>query len=238
MKDPPSQYPITVKSREHLKKTAELYDFTPTEVFRTSTFYLMWLGFAFGCSSGLLVISQLVPFAVSQGVPSQALATMGLVVGALGSVSGRIVSGWVSDGIGRLNTLRIALAISTIAIPMMYWVGSEVIWLYVMVFVVYFCYGTQASVNASTVSDFWGIKHSGVNYALLFTGWGVAGIIGPTIGGILFDRYHNYKIAFYSAAVLSAIALGCNLIARRPTPPQNLGTVRELGTLRPDTQLT
>jgi len=94
--------------------------------------------------------------------------------------------------------------------------------LYVMVFVVYWCYGTQLSVNASTTSDFWGTKNAGINYGLLFTAWGVAGIIGPRIGGKLFDKYQNYKAAFYTAGVLAAVALVCELLARRPTPPREV----------------
>ena len=176
----------------------------------------MWLGFGLGSSAGLMVISQLVPFAKSQGIPSAALATMGLVVGAAGNVSGRVVSGWLSDVLGRLNTLRVILAISMIAMPALYRVGANVAALYVGVFVVYFCYGAQASVNPATVSDFWGTKHAGVNYGLLFSAWGVAGIIGPTIGGVLFDRYRNYEAAFYVAGALAAIALVCEIAARRP----------------------
>src|ERR1700730_7856822 len=155
------------------------------------------VGFGLGSSAGLLIISQLVPFARSQGIPGVALATMTLAVGALGNVSGRILSGWLSDVLGRLNTLRVVLAISTVAIPVLYWAGAHVLAVYVMVFIVYFCYGAQASVNPATVSDFWGNKHAGTNYALIFTTWGVAGVIAPTIGGVLFDKYKNYEAAFY-----------------------------------------
>ena len=70
----------------------------------------------------------------------------------------------------------------------------------VAVFVVYWCYGTQLSVNGSATSDFWGTKNAGINYGMLFTAWGVAGIIGPRIGGVLFDKYKNYQAAFYTAA--------------------------------------
>ncbi len=91
--------------------------------------------------------------------------------------------------------------------------------LYILVFAVYWCYGTQLSVNASTTSDFWGTKNAGINYGLLFTAWGVAGIIGPRIGGVLFDKYKNYKAAFYTAAVLAVVALVCEFIARRPQVP-------------------
>ena len=88
--------------------------------------------------------------------------------------------------------------------------------LYLAVFVVYWCYGTQLSVNGAAASDFWGTKNAGVNYGLLFTAWGVAGIIGPRIGGVLFDKYQNYEAAFYTASALAAVALGCELLARRP----------------------
>ena len=195
------------------------YDFTPMEVLCTPAFYFMWVGFGLGSSAGLLIISQLVPFARSQGIPGVALATMTLAVGASGNVSGRILSGWLSDILGRLNTLRVVLAISTVAIPVMYWVGAHVFSVYVMVYIVYFCYGAQASVNPAAISDFWGTKYAGANYGLLFTAWGVAGIIGPTIGGVLFDKYRNYEAAFYAAAILAAIAFVCVLAARRPQVP-------------------
>ena len=87
-----------------------------------------------------------------------------------------------------------------------------------MVFVVYWCYGTQLSVNASTTSDFWGTKNAGINYGLFFTAWGVAGIIGPYIGGQLFDRFKNYQAAFYIGAALSAVALAFALLTRQPGP--------------------
>jgi OFA family oxalate/formate antiporter-like MFS transporter len=108
------------------------------------------------------------------------------------------------------------IGISMIAMPALYAVGSNVGALYLAVFVVYWCYGTQLSVNGVAVSDFWGTRNAGVNYGLLFTAWGVAGIIGPRIGGVLFDRYHNYQAAFYTAAALAAVALLCELLVKRP----------------------
>ena len=201
-----------------LNFAADVYHFTPGEVLKTPSFYLLWLGFGLGSTAGLMVISQLIPFAKNQGVASPTLATLGLVVGAGGNVSGRILSGWLSDLMGRLNTLRIVLAISTAAMPALYWVGKHVAEFYALIFIVYFCYGTQASVNASTTSDFWGTRNAGTNYGLLFTAWGFAGVLGPTIGGVLFDKYRNYGAAFYAASALALVALICVLLARRPKP--------------------
>ena len=217
LKNPPAGYkPAGWSPAPASKVAATTYEFQPGEVVATPTFYFMWIAYALGTSAGLMVISQLVPFAKSQGVSSDALAYMGLVVGAVGNAGGRILSGWLSDALGRLNVLRLMILISAIAMPILYAVGSNVPLLYAAVFIVYWCYGTQLSVNGSATSDFWGTKNAGINYGILFTAWGVAGIVGPRIGGVLFDKYKNYQYAFYTAAVLAVVALLCELMAKRP----------------------
>ena len=221
LRNPPAGYrPAGWTPAPAAKAAATTYEFSPGEVLKTPTFYFMWIAYALGTSAGLMVISQLVPFAKSVKISSEAIATMGLVVGAIGNASGRILSGWMSDALGRLNVLRLMIAISMIAMPVLYSVGGSVGPLYVMVFIVYWCYGTQLSVNASTTSDFWGTKNAGINYGMLFTAWGVAGIIGPRIAGVLFDKYKNYEQAFYWAGGLALIALLCELAAKRPALPQ------------------
>jgi OFA family oxalate/formate antiporter-like MFS transporter len=218
LKNPPARYkpagwtpaPATAKT------SATTQEFTPSEVLKTPAFYFMWIAYALGASAGLMVISQLVPFAKSVHISSAALATLTLVIGAAGNASGRILSGWMSDAVGRLNVLRLMIAVSMISMPVLYLAGGNVTGLYVAVFVVYWCYGTQLSVNAAATADFFGAKNAGMNYGMLFTAWGVAGIIGPRIGGVLFDKYKNYQMAFYTAAILAAVALVAELIARRP----------------------
>jgi OFA family oxalate/formate antiporter-like MFS transporter len=222
LKNPPTGYrPPGWSPAPAAKAAATTYEFSPGEMWRTPAAYFMWIAYALGTSAGLMVISQLVPFAKSMKIPSEALQTMTLIVGAAGNASGRIFSGWMSDALGRLNVLRLMIGLSAIAMPILYLTGGNVALLYVMVFVVYWCYGTQLSVNASTTSDFWGTKNAGINYGLLFTAWGVAGIVGPRIGGALFDKYKNYEAAFYTAAVLAAIALLSEFLARRPAPVES-----------------
>jgi OFA family oxalate/formate antiporter-like MFS transporter len=218
LKNPPAGYQPAGRAAAAASQSAGASrDFSPGEMLRTPTFYLMWVGYALGCSAGLMVISQLVPFAKSVGIAAAALSTMTLVVGAFGNASGRILSGWMSDKLGRINVLRAMIGISMIAMPALYAVGSNVGALYLAVFVVYWCYGTQLSVNASTTSDFWGTKNAGINYGMLFTAWGVAGIIGPYIGSRLFDKFKNYQAAFNTGAILSIAALGFALLAKRPS---------------------
>jgi MFS transporter, OFA family, oxalate/formate antiporter len=224
LKNPPAGYkPAGWIPAAISKSAATTYEFSPGETLRTPTFYLMWVAYALGCSAGLMVISQLVPFAKSVGIGAAALSTMGLVVGAFGNASGRILSGWMSDKLGRINVLRTMIGISMVAMPLLYAARGQVVMLYVVVFAVYWCYGTQLSVNGSATSDFWGTKNAGINYGMLFTAWGVAGIIGPRIGGVLYDKYHDYQAAFYTAAALAAVALLCELSAKRPAATVGAG---------------
>ncbi len=220
LKNPPAGYrPAGWTPPVASKSAATTYEFTPGEVLRTPAFYFMWVAYALGCSAGLMVISQLVPFAKSVGVAAASVTAMPMIVGAFGNASGRILSGWMSDKLGRINVLRVMIAISMVAMPLLYAVGGSVAMLFLAVFVVYWCYGTQLSVNGAATSDFWGTKNAGVNYGMLFTAWGVAGIIGPMIGGVFHDKYHNYQAAFYTAAALSAVALLFEMLAKRPTVP-------------------
>jgi MFS transporter, OFA family, oxalate/formate antiporter len=222
LKNPPVGYrPSGWTPAPAAKAAATTYEFSPGEALRTPTMWFMWIAYALGASAGLMVISQLVPFARSKGVPL-ALATTGIFIGAAGNAAGRILSGWMSDALGRLNVLRLMIAISAVAMVILPHTGGIVavpVFMYVVIFVVYWCYGTQLSVNASTTSDFWGTKNAGINYGILFTSWGVAGIIGPRIAGVLYDKYKDYQAAFYWAAGLAVVALLFELAARRPHAP-------------------
>jgi OFA family oxalate/formate antiporter-like MFS transporter len=220
LQNPPAGYkPAGWTPAPAAKAAGSTYEYTPGEVLKTPGFYFMLIAYALGTSAGLMVISQLVPFAKSVGHPVT-LATTAIFIGAVGNAAGRILSGWMSDALGRLNVLRLMIALSAVCMPILYATGTNASMLFVMVFATYWGYGTQLSVNASTTADFWGTKNAGVNYGLLFTAWGVAGIIGPRIGGVLFDKYKNYQAAFTTAAVLCVVALVCEMLAKRPAIPQ------------------
>lgn len=196
------------------KTAATTHDYPPSEMLRTPQFPLMWIGYCLGAAAGLMTISQLIPYATSVGLPATA-ATLTLLIGALGNAGGRILSGWLSDAIGRLQTLRLMILVSAIVMPILA-NTSGIGLVYVLLFLVYYCYGTQLSVFPSTTADFFGTKNLGVNYGFVFTAWGVAGIVGPMIGGYMFRTYRNYTAAFYTAGVLAIISLICMSMTRKP----------------------
>jgi OFA family oxalate/formate antiporter-like MFS transporter len=206
------------------KVAAAARDYTPGELFRTRHFYLMWVGYCLGATAGLMTISQVIPFAKSVGLPATA-ATLTLLIGATGNATGRILSGFVSDRIGRLQTLRVMIIVSAVMMPIIANV-SQLLFVYVLIFAVYYCFGTLLSVFPSTTADFFGTKNLGVNYGWVFTAYAVAGIFGPMIGGYTFKQYQNYNVAFYSAGVLAVVAFIAILFAHRPDERQPVTTTQ------------
>ncbi len=190
-------------------------DMATAEVLRTPTFYALWLAYCLGTTAGLMTISQLVPFARTAGLGAAA-ATLAIPVGALGNAGGRILSGWLSDKLGRLATLRVMILLSALAMPALFQWRQHPVWFYPLVAAVYWCYGTQLSVFASTTADFYGTRHLGLNYGALFTAWGIAGILGPMIGARVFDAFGDYRYAFYAAAILACLAFASLAFARAP----------------------
>lgn len=189
-------------------------DMTTAQMLSSPTFYALWLAYCLGTTAGQLAISQLVPFARS--TPFGALAaTLVLPVSAVGNAGGRVLSGWLSDALGRLRTLQVMVLLSAVAMPALYIWREQATLFFILVAVVYWCYGTQLSVFATTTADFYGTKNLGMNYGALFTAWGAAGIVGPMIGGRVFDAFGDYRYAFYAAGALSLVACGSLMAANR-----------------------
>ena len=187
-------------------------DIPTNEMLGMPAFYFLWIAFCLGTTAGMMVISQLVPFATSAGVT----AAVASLFGAAGSATGRILSGWMSDLVGRLTTLRIMIFVSALAMPALYAWRETALLSYLLVAVVYWCFGAQLSVFATTSADFFGTKNLGRNYGLLFTAYGVAGLVGPLIAGRVFDAYGDYQFAFFTAAGLAIVALISITVARPP----------------------
>ncbi len=188
-------------------------EYSTAEMLATPTFYALWVAYCLGTTAGQMTISQLSPFARSAGIVAP-LAIFS--ISALGNASGRIFSGWMSDTLGRLTTLKTMVLLSAVAMPALFiWRQQEVLF-FILLASVYWCYGTQLSVFASTTADFFGTRNLGMNYGVLFTAWGVAGIIGPAIAARVFVRFGTYRYAFFAAAGLAVVAFASLSLAKPP----------------------
>ena len=204
----------------------------PTAVLLTlPAFWTLWLAFCLGSFSGQLIISQLIPFAKSAGLGPLAVS-LAIPIAAVGNVSGRVVSGWLSDRLGRVTILRAMLLLSAVAMPALYLGRESAFFFFACVVVVYWCYGTQMSVFGSTLADLYGTEYLGMNWGVLLTAWGVAGVLGPMTAGSVYDHFHSYRMAFFVAAALAIVAFGVLTLAHiTPTDPTQCADPR--GDCRP-----
>ena len=138
------------------------------------------------------------------------MAIVAVALMAIGNAAGRICAGVASDKIGRRWTLMLVLLIQgglmLAAIPV---INSDAASLVIVLLatLIGFNYGANLSLFPSYTKDLWGLKTFGMNYGILFTAWGVAGIVGPFLAARAYQATGSYSSAFYSAAGLALIAV-------------------------------
>lgn len=216
LKDPPAEFVAPApKAKSGSAPKVSSVNLTTSEMLKVPTFYPLWIAYMLGCIAGTMAVSQVVPFARSVGYSAGA-AAFAVTVGAAGSALGRFLSGWMSDHLGRLLTVRTVLIASTLAAPALFAFSSSAVLFYVLLFIVYYAYGTQLSVYTALAGDFYGPKYSAANYGILLLAWGTAGIFGPLIGGQVFGSTGSYQVAFWLAAGASVASLLLLLLAKPP----------------------
>lgn len=77
-------------------------------------------------------------------------------------------------------------------------------------------YGGNLSLFPATNADWFGTQHVGVNYGIIFIGWGLAGVIGPIVGNFGVQALGGYQTGFIVAAVLGLIAGIMSYTIKRP----------------------
>lgn len=153
-----------------------VHDASVGEMLRSPKFYMLWTTFFIGAGAGLMVIGSVAGLAKhSMG----AMAFVAVAIMAVGNASGRVVAGVLSDKIGRRPTLTIMLSFQAIlmfaAIPV---VGSgSAVLLVLLASFIGFNYGSNLTLFPSFAKDYWGFKNYGLNYGVLFSAWGIGGLV-------------------------------------------------------------
>ncbi len=184
-------------------KINNVADSTWREMLKTKNFYKLWIMFGFSSSAGLMIIGHISNIAKVQiDWESGFLLVIFL---AIFNTLGRFVGGAISDKIGRINLMRMIFSIQAINM-FMFSKFESIPTLAVGVAIAGICYGAAFSVFPATISDLYGTKHFGVNYGLIFTGWGVGGVIGPMTAAVIFDATEAYSMSYLVASILLIIS--------------------------------
>jgi OFA family oxalate/formate antiporter-like MFS transporter len=191
-------------------------DFGPGEMLSSLSFYLVWIMYFFGCIAGLMIIAQTSP--IGQELVGLTPKVAALAVGTLAifNALGRIFWGRLSDALGRKRTLFLMLVINGVAIllynvievfPLYYWIG---------IYIVGLCFGGYLAIFPAITADFYGTKNIGINYGLVFTAYGVGGLLGTLFAPRVLEITKSYSMAFTVTGILCLLGAVIAIISRPP----------------------
>ena len=204
--------------------TASRLDFAPGEMLRTPQFYLLWLMFCFAASAGLLIIGHLAKISQIQGGITWGFILVAVL--AVANASGRILAGWISDKLGRTNTMLIVFSIQAANMFLFASYGSVTL-LLVGSILTGLAYGALLSLFPSVTFDYFGLKNAGINYGLVFSAWGAAALIGPIIGGRAADLTGGYGASYMISGILLLIAAAISFVTRAPAAKPGLAAAKQ-----------
>ncbi|MVX66983.1 MFS transporter [Clostridium chromiireducens] len=185
------------------------------EMLASPAFYVMILVLLCGAFTGLMCSSMASPLAQGMiGMPVAAATTVVSIL-ALFNTGGRIIAGYLSDKIGRINTLTIAFIIAVIGLTCLYFSGQgDVTKFYVGIVIVGVSFGAFMGVFPGFTADQFGAKNNSVNFGIMFIGFAVSGYFGPTVMRTVYATDHSYQRAFLIAAVMCAIGFALTFVYR------------------------
>jgi OFA family oxalate/formate antiporter-like MFS transporter len=175
-------------------------------------------------AGGLIVTANLAPIAKDLKVDGIPVMLAGLTLPALtfAATIDRILNGftrpffgWVSDNIGRENTMLIAFGLEAIGIWALSAFGHDPVMFVILSGLVFFAWGEIYSLFPSTCTDVYGVKYATTNAGLLYTAKGTASLLVP-LANVLTVATGSWTAVFVVASALNIIAAVMALAVLRP----------------------
>ncbi len=168
---------------------------------RDRYYWKLVVGIFCGTFPGLVLIGNLRPIGEAFGV--SAAAATGAIGGlAAGNAIGRIAWGWIQDRTHSRIATPVCLALSTLAVPLFFLVGDTAWRFFAAATFLGFCYGGGLSLYAAQTAERYGSEHVGRAYPPVLLAHGLAAIVGPPMGGWIYDLTHSYTAGFVMAAAV------------------------------------
>jgi OFA family oxalate/formate antiporter-like MFS transporter len=205
-----------------LKQTSRQY--TPVEIVQSPIFWVMYAMFVLVGAGGLMATAQLAPIANDFNVDTVPVSLIGITLPALTFALSldRILNGvtrpffgWVSDNIGRENTMFIAFGLEAIGIWMLSHFGQDPVSFVLLSGLVFFAWGEIYSLFPSTCTDVYGTKYATTNAGLLYTAKGTASLLVP-LGNVLASYTGSWHAVFVVAAIMNLVASLAALVVLKP----------------------
>lgn len=201
MRRPDKGSPRVADCAEQHGLVQEARDYKPREMLRSPIFWLMFVMMTMMSTSGLMVISQMGAFAKDFGVADAlvfGLTALPLALSIDRFTNGltRPFFGWVSDRIGRENTMLLAFGLEGFAMTVWLLYAHHPLAFVLLSGVVFFGWGEIFSLFPSTLTDTFGTKHATTNYGFLYMAQGVGSVLGGPLAALLHQETGSWNIVF------------------------------------------
>jgi len=236
IKNPPEDYfPAEPKNLKSAAITEYSLDFDYKCMLKTSVFYLMFVTFALTASVGLMMVGNISNITNLQlsGAENTSVAGIGIAVFLISFVAvintvSRIIGGSLSDRIGRINTLLIAIVLQMINM-LLFSLYTTTLLLIVGFSIVGLCLGIFLTMFSALTNDQFGLKGYGLNYGIVYMACGVAGLLAPVIADRLYAIHNDFAITYLVSAAMMVVAIGLTLLLRKALIQRNieLANIRE-----------
>ena len=211
MKVPPESYqpegfdPAIAQQELQSKRS-----YTPKEMLRNPIFYLLFVMMAMMSTSGLMVVSNVGPFANEYKVAQvlvfgMAALPLSLTLSRVTNGLTRPFFGWISDHIGREQTMALAFALEAVAILVLLNVLGNPVLFVVLTGLVFFGWGEIFSLFPSMLTDTFGTKYAATNYGFLYIAQGVGSILGGPAAALLKQATGGWTTVFVVVAGLDLL---------------------------------
>jgi OFA family oxalate/formate antiporter-like MFS transporter len=201
-----------IKAKVQRKVQQSSSDYTPREMLRSGSFYLLYLMMTLVTASGLMMVGQLKPICETYGFDKYALfggftvLTLTLQLNQVLNGSARPFFGWVSDHLGRYDTMAMVFILEAVAITALAIMVNHPIWFVALSGLMFFAWGDIYSLFPAAIADIFGSKHSTTNYGIQYTSKGIGSILALPGAAWLRGVTDSWLPVFWTA-------VACNIIA-------------------------
>ncbi len=230
LKNPPAGWKPEGWDPSKVKKAVShaYKDFEFREMIKTRQFWMLWLMFTLSAGAGLTIIGFLKNLAAAcfenaHQFTKESAGLEGAIVVSVFAIFngvGRIFAGWLSDRIGRTRAMFLFFGLQAVLVStLISTTTASPLVVYVVMALVGMCFGSNFALFPSATADFFGTKNVGVNYGMMFTAYGVGGLLGPTMFANMLPEkpvFGDYSLPLLIIGVLVGVAAIMAFLTKPP----------------------
>ncbi len=213
--------PGQVPSAKAVKVIQSTQSYSPPQILATPVFWILYVMFVLVSASGLMATAQIALIAKDYNVADTVIflggstLTVALLVDNVCNGGARPLFGWISDHIGRENTMAIAFGLGGIAYWLLGSAGTSPWAFVIFAGLIFLTWGEIFSLFPSTCTDTFGPKFATANLSLLYTAKGASAFLVP-LANVVKASTGSWHMVFVVTAIMNFVVVALALLVLKP----------------------